>query len=82
MTQQPAGADQSSTASDATTARTDTELLYIQMEYCPKTLKTVLDMGILLDDEGRVDEAGAWQVANHAVSFQPHFLWTACCQDF
>ena len=43
-----AAAAQSGTLSGDTTAKKDTELLYIQMEYCPQTLHTVLDSGTLL----------------------------------
>ena len=70
-------------ASDATTAQKDTDVLHIQMEYCPKTLKTVLDSGNLLDDIGQVDEAGAWQVVHHNVccrhSFYGQHTEAECC---
>ncbi len=36
---------QSSTLSDSTVVKKDTELLYIQMEYCPQTLHSVLGSG-------------------------------------
>ena len=40
-----AATEQSSILSGVTTAKKDTELLYIQMEYCPQTLHTVLNSG-------------------------------------
>lgn len=52
-------------------------MLYIQMEFCPRTLKHVLDLGC-------IEDADAWQVQLQAL-FSPAAKYgcsgtSACCK--